>query len=131
MYFRYTGYGADWTGGHCVIGAKDSATDWFFAEGYTGDNFQEWLCLQNPYGGPCTVEIDYYSQERGALEPRQIEIPALSRMTIRVNDNAGPNLQLSTRVKVLSGAGIVAERPMYFNYNGQWSGGHDVVGFAP
>ena len=23
---------------------------------------------------------------------------------------------------------IIAERPMYFNYSGQWPGGHDVVG---
>jgi hypothetical protein len=26
---------------------------------------------------------------------------------------------------------IVAERPMYFNYRGTWSGGHDVMGFTP
>jgi hypothetical protein len=23
------------------------------------------------------------------------------------------------------------ERPMYFDYGGVWTGGHDVVGFAP
>jgi hypothetical protein len=23
---------------------------------------------------------------------------------------------------------VVAERPMYFNYKGVWTGGHDVVG---
>ena len=131
MYFRYTAYGADWTGGHCVIGAFEPVDNWFFAEGYTGDNFQEWLCLQNQFGAPSLVEIDYYTQEGGALEPRQVEVPALTRMTIRVNESAGPNLQLSMRVKVLSGPAIVAERPMYFNYDGVWSGGHDVVGYAP
>ena len=31
-------------------------------------------------------------------------------------------------LKVESTGGIVAERPMYFNYMGSWDGGHDVVG---
>jgi hypothetical protein len=26
---------------------------------------------------------------------------------------------------------VLVERPMYFNFNGQWTGGHDVVGFEP
>jgi hypothetical protein len=47
-----------------------------------------------------------------------------------VNEHAGPDYQLSTRVKVLSGPGIVVERPMYFIYSG-WDGGHDVVGYTP
>ena len=37
----------------------------------------------------------------------------------------------SARVESTNGAGIIAERPMYFNYNGVWTGGHDVVGFMP
>ena len=37
---------------------------------------------------------------------------------------------ISTRVVCTNGQ-IIAERPMYFNYNGVWTGGHDVVGFTP
>jgi hypothetical protein len=33
-------------------------------------------------------------------------------------------------IKVTSDLPIVAERPMYFNYKGSWSGGHDVVGYS-
>jgi hypothetical protein len=33
MYFDYQG----WTGGHNVMGAGASATEWYFAEGYTGE----------------------------------------------------------------------------------------------
>ncbi len=52
MYFNYTGYGAPgWTGGHCVIGASSAAGNWFFAEGYTGSGFDEFLCIQNPGRG--------------------------------------------------------------------------------
>ncbi len=46
------------------------------------------------------------------MAPKTVKIPAGSRYTLRVNDHAGPNLQLSTRVKFISGdVGIVAERP--------------------
>jgi hypothetical protein len=131
MYFRYTGFGADWTGGHCVIGATETATNWFFAEGYTGENFQEWLCMENPGDSKAVVELDYYTQERGALDPWSIEVPARTRVTVSVNSSAGPDLQLSTRARVISGPAIVAERPMYFNYGGVWSGGHDAVGYVP
>ena len=34
----------------------------------------------------------------------------------------------STKVTCTNGQPIIAERPMYFNYNGVWTGGHDVVG---
>ncbi len=33
-------------------------------------------------------------------------------------------------VECTNGQSIIAERPMYFNYNGAWTGGHDVVGFS-
>jgi hypothetical protein len=58
-------------------------------------------------------------------------VPAGSRYTIAVNQDAGSDLQLSCAVKVDSGPAIIAERPMYFDYNGAWTGGHDVVGFHP
>jgi len=45
-------------------------------------------------------------------------VPAGTRLTIKVNDHAGPGYQLSTLLQSSSGAGIVAERPMYFDYYG-------------
>ena len=132
MYFRYLAYGADYNGGHCVIGATQTAGEWLFAEGYTGPGFQEWICLQNPGAVEARVEITYLTQERGALTPRTETVPAGTRVTLRVNDHAGSDLQVSARVRVTSQAGgIVAERPMYFLYNGVWDGGHDVVGYVP
>ena len=76
------------------------------------------------------MEISYLTQEAGALPVRVIKVPAGSRRTIFVNSDAGEDYQLSTRLKVTAGPGIVVERPMYFNYNG-WGGGHDVVGYQP
>lgn len=130
-YFRYTYADLSTHGGHCVIGTASPAQEWFLAEGYTGAGFNQWICLQNPGDADATVEVTYYTQERGALSPRQVIVHAGSRNTLMVNEHAGQNLQLSTRVKVLSGPEIVVERPMYFVYNGVWDGGHAVVGYAP
>jgi hypothetical protein len=130
-YFSYTYTGEPWTGGHCVIGATSPASEWFLAEGYTGPGFNQWLCLQNPGDTDAAVEVTYYTQEQGALPPKQVPVPAHTRNTLMVNEHAGKNLQLSIRMKVLSGPPIVVERPMYFLFNGVWDGGHDVVGYAP
>jgi hypothetical protein len=127
MYFRYRGFGADWDGGHCVVGATAAASDLFFAEGYTGDGFQTWLCLQNPSAGDATARLTFYTQEAGALAPVDLNVPANSRVTVRANDLAGPGYQLSTLVRVTSGPPLMAERPIYFSWSG-WDGGHDAVG---
>jgi len=130
IYFCYTYQGANWTGGSCVIGAPATATDWFFAEGATIGGFHEWLCLQNPSAEDATVKVTYYVQSSGPLAPKTETVPANSRITLFVNDHAGADLQLSARIQVTAGPGIICERPMYFNYMG-WDGGHDVVGYTP
>ena len=131
MYFDYTGAGAGhWQGGHCVIGAFSASSDAFFAEGYTGDGFHEWLCLQNPGDGDAVVEVTYLTQERGALPPRTVTVPSRTRITLFVNQHAGAGYQLSCRLRVVSGPPVVAERPMYFSQGGR-DGGHDVIGYDP
>ncbi len=127
MYFRYQGYGADWDGGHCVIGATSLASDAFFAEGYTGGGFHTWLCLQNPGDETADAEVVFLTQEAGALSPALISVPARSRFTARVNDLAGTGYQLSILVRVTSGPPLAAERPVYFDLDGL-NGGHDAVG---
>jgi hypothetical protein len=123
MYFNYHDV---WTGGHCVIGATATGARWFFAEGYTGPNFQEWLCLQNPGTRDASVEITYFTLDYGVKGPYTVVVKAGTRKTVYVNEQAGSNLQLSAQL--VSDQPVVVERPMYFNYNGVWTGGHDVVG---
>lgn len=118
IYFYYQGYGAYWSGGHCVAGVPAPANDAYFAEGYTGPGFQEWLCLFNPGDEAASLEITYQVQGSGALPPRTVDVAPRSRLTLRVNDHAGSGLQLSTRVKVVTGPPVLAERPIYFNYSG-------------
>ncbi len=127
MYFNYSGWGANWTGGHCVIGASAPGDRWFFGEGATIGGFHQFLCIQNPGATDASVSISYYPQGAAPIYGAPFTVPAHSRQTVFVNGDAGSDLQLSTEVKLESGSEIVVERPMYFDYKG-WTGGHDVVG---
>ena len=62
----------------------------------------------------------------GSTLREDVTIGATSRSTVNVNDFVGPNRDVS--VKITADSPIVAERPIYFNYNGAWTGGHDVIG---
>jgi len=61
MYFSYkqdtAGYG--WTGGHDVVGAPEPKTSWFFAEGCTNDNFDEYVCVGNPGSQAASVTFTF------------------------------------------------------------------------
>ena len=100
-------------------------TTFYFAEGYTGPGFQEYLCLGNPGGTQATAAITYLYKD-GTTRQGEVAIPPNSRATVNVNGEAGADKEVS--LMVTSQQKIVAERPMYFNYQGRWTGGHDAVG---
>jgi hypothetical protein len=125
MYFSYHAYA--WTGGHDVLGVNSTATTWFFAEGTTRNNFQEWLCLQNPGNSDAHTTITYYTTS-GQVIKKSWTVKANTRLTVSANTDVGANQDISA--KVSSDKPIIVERPMYFDFNG-WTGGHDVVGFVP
>jgi hypothetical protein len=130
MYFAYPGlHNWGWTGGHCVIGAAAPAKDWFFAEGYTAANFEEWLCIQNPGAAPAAVTITYYPEGGGAPIVVNHGVGGNSRFTVSANEDVAAGLSISA--KLSSSVPVIVERPMYFLYNGVWTGGHDVVGYTP
>jgi len=122
MYFLYND---QWAGGHISGGVNESSTSWYFAEGFTGDGFEEWLCLLNPGEQPATVKIEYLSQG-GLLEEEDRIVSPLSRDTVFVNEAVGPDKEIS--VRVTSDQPVVVERPMYFLYHDQWAGGHVSMG---
>ncbi len=111
-------------GGHDVNGVTTPRPTWYFAEGYTGNGFQEWLCLQNPNSTPTTATITYMFRG-GGTKVQNVYIGANTRETVDVNSAVGENKEVS--VKVESTQPIVAERPMYFNFDGI-NGGHNVAG---
>ncbi len=115
-----------------VPNAIPTSAKWYFAEGRVGGQFQEYLTLENPSAGQTAqVQVTYLFPNRTG--PTIVHsVPPLSRATISVNTDvhipfAGPGTSLSMIVTSLNGVGIVAERPMYFTYNGI-SSGSDTLG---
>lgn len=126
LYFSYTGHGApEWDGGSAEVGVSAPKTEWYFAEGYTGGTFHGWICIQNANEENASVKVIYNVQ--GATPRQKIHNVPQGRYTIFVNQDAGTDLQLSAHL--ISDKPIIAERSMYFSYNG-WDGGHCAAGFA-
>ncbi|MDI6832159.1 MAG: sensory rhodopsin transducer [Actinomycetota bacterium] len=128
MYFSYAGEGGQAIrGGHTAQGAQFPRREWYFAEGCTREGFDTWLCLQNPQGQEAQVRVEYL-MEGGASLVRTYRLAPWSRGTIPVDAEAGAGHDVSMRVT--SDLPIVAERPVYFLYQGMWDGGHNVMGAA-
>ncbi len=126
VYFDYRGTsGRAWTGGHCVVGADAPSTEWYFAEGCTLEGFEEYLTLANPNDLPAVAQVTYLYQDQDPRTESYTVFPH-SRRTLYVNREAGEGEELG--IEVRSTQPILAERPMYFNYAGRWSGGSCVVG---
>jgi hypothetical protein len=129
MYFpRYSGRIGE---GHIALGAPTPSPTWHFAEGYTGDDVDEYLTLMNPASQDARVRITYYLP-RDEPVIKELSAPAQRRTTVAVHDSAhgvGRGKEVSARVEVTNGVGIVAERPIYFpHYKGMIAGGHNAVG---
>jgi hypothetical protein len=98
---------------------------WYFAEGTTRDGFDEWITLQNPGGEGARVTITFMMSDGYNLD-KIVDVPGFSRATVSVRDAIGSDRDVSTRIT--SDRPVVAERPLYFNYNGVWNGGDCAVG---
>jgi thermitase len=129
MYFRYSD---SVKGGHNALGAAEAKTAWYFAEGYTGDGFDEYLTILNP--DPTTdaqVKITYYLGAGAASQIVNLAVGHGSRATVNVHETAqgvGRGKNVAAKVETTNGVGIVVERPMYFRYNNGINGGHVALG---
>jgi poly-gamma-glutamate capsule biosynthesis protein CapA/YwtB (metallophosphatase superfamily) len=116
---------AAWNGGHDVMGCTSASKTWYFAEGTTRPGFNEWVCLLNPASSATTATFTYMPANGESFE-KSYSLSASSRTTIDVNAEAGAGKDVS--IRVTAPTPVVAERPMYFRYNGTITGGHDVMG---
>ncbi|HLI09170.1 MAG TPA: cellulase family glycosylhydrolase [Ktedonobacteraceae bacterium] len=121
--------------GQSVQPAPPISKNWYFAEGRVGAGFNEYLSLGNPDPlNSCNVQLKYLI-EGGSPKLVNLTIPPASRVSESVVHDLGlaspsstPAYSVSTVVTVTGGCnGIVAERPIYFNYHGINSG-DDVMG---
>ncbi len=142
MYFNDTiaNAGGHTTGAASEIGATNTGTDWLFAEGYTGTNFQEYLVLAN-FGTTATTAAVQLKYENGHTQTLSVPVPALGQTYFDVNNaNAHPtgtcdvtpcSTTPAVSAEVTATAPIVADRLMYFHFGGnRISGGTDAVGEA-
>jgi hypothetical protein len=106
-------------GGTCAEGYTDASQTWFFAEGYTGDGFQEWLCLLNPQDQISSIDLNLLFVS-GDSQLVELDLPPQSRTTLYINAYAGAGMEVSLSLE--SELPILAERPMYFTYHGEWKG---------
>lgn len=128
MYFDFDGA---WDGGSCQSGIQAPEVVHYFAEGTARPRFRSFICMQNPSNKTAAVTIDYMMGD-GTSRQQKLSIPAHSRSTVNVHDFMGPvdgpGADFSAKVECTNGIRIIAERPMFFLYNGVWSGGHVNAG---
>ncbi len=93
---------------------------WFFAEGCTRHGFDTYLCLKNPLDKTEEIAITYFRGD-GSVEQKRTRVDQHSRKTVCVHGDAegagrSPGIRgdVGICVKSINGAGIVAERPVYF-----------------
>jgi hypothetical protein len=139
QYFRYTGSMGAVTGGTATLGATSPGTTWYFAEGYTGSGFDEYLTIQNPNATAGTATITYYIEGQSTPVVKQVSLAANSRTTVAVHNDSDPTggglgRNKAHATKVETTVATVVERPMYFLYQGGTAstasidGGHNVMG---
>jgi len=122
VYFSYRG---GWDGGHAALGSSNASSKWYFAEGTTQTGFDEYICLLNPDSRDARATLTFMSAG-GELRLLQLDIPAGRRQTVSVNEAVGPGQHVSCEVS--SPTPLVAERPIYFSYQGRQRGGHICAG---
>ncbi len=122
MYFSYNGK----VGGHDSIGVKYPAATWYLAEGYTGGDFDTYVLVQNPGSATTGVTLDFQLPPGKSAPSYKFDLPAHTRKTVHLDELPGLDAT-DVSTKVTSPLPVVAERAMYFNYNGI-DGGHDSVG---
>ena len=126
MYFNYHGWALD---GSNVVGTINPALSWYFAEGSTQTNscFEEWITLMNPNDQPAKVDMTFFTASGKTIAHSQM-VPGRTRSTVNVWDYVGANQDVSTQIE--SDVPVIAERPMYYFYQGKWNGGDVAVGAA-
>ncbi|MEO8972116.1 MAG: S53 family peptidase [Ktedonobacteraceae bacterium] len=126
------------TGAASQVGATTPGTDWLFAEGYTGANFQEYFELANfsTSTANVTVKLEYTN---GSTQSVSVVVPALQQVPFDVNaafshptGTCTPSpcsTTSSVSAEITSDHAIVADRLIYFHFGpSHFSGATDVVG---
>jgi hypothetical protein len=108
------------------------AKDWYFAEGNTLTEFDEYICVMNPGDTDARVHFSFMCED-GQVIDAEITLAPTERQTVPIKRYVPEgHTGVSTHIRTDS-QNVVAERPMYFVYKQgvpdfNFKGGHDVVG---
>lgn len=128
MYFIYgMDSGLNWDGGHDAMGAAELSQEFFISEGTTINNFVTYYCIGNPHNQEVTVDVTYMFGD-GTEQRETITIAPHSRTNIDVNAVVGAGRDVSAHIQ--ASEPVAVERPMYFNYGNDRTGGHDCGGYG-
>ena len=113
---------------------------WFFAEGYTGPGFEEWILVFNPpkdIGGSGRVAMVWllFYGPSGEIGAQYLQLEPGQRGSVNVGEvlKKEYNYEGDVSVAVISWsnmAPVICERAMYYNHRGQITGGSQVPGYA-
>ncbi len=97
-------------------GAPRVSTTWHFAEGETGAAFNMFLVMMNPGAADALVEARYLlpSGEQDRQEPTRSHSTAACVCTSIKRIRASPDTRVAVTLTSTNGAGIVAERAMFW-----------------
>jgi Fibronectin type III domain len=113
-----------WKGGHTSAGVDGPSTQWFMAEGHTGEIFAEYLLLANPNQSAASATVRYLTPS-GKPISATYQLPPTSRTTVMVNEVPGLE-DTDVAAAITATSPIVAERSMYWPGRwGQWYEGHN------
>ncbi len=99
-------------GGDASMGIAEPSKDWYFAEGYTGGSFDEYLLLLNPGDTGLQVNL-YFHTEGGGTVPYPVGVPPRSRITVHVDEV--PGLQwIGSAVEMHSDQPFIAQESEYY-----------------
>lgn len=119
-------------GSHSETAVKAPAPTWYLGEGSTLGQFDLYYLIENPNATPVNVNVTYLRLAPLPPITKPYTIPAFTRKTITVQDEA-PELfdaDVSAIIQSADGtSGIIVERAMYLSAPGQlWRAGTDAAG---
>ncbi len=101
--------------GHESAGVTAPATQWFLAEGATGNYFDLFILIANPENEAAAVQADFLLSN-GQVITKTYQVGANSRFNIWVDeaDEALADVAVSTRITSTNGVPIIVERAMWW-----------------
>lgn len=99
-------------GGDSAAAVPSPSREWYFAEGFTGGTFDEYLLVMNPNPEPSTVNLIFHLENGGDVEAQYVVGPK-SRFTLHVDEIAGLEWT-SSAVELHADRPVVTEQAHYF-----------------